>query len=202
MSRARASAHAEPARFALEGGALAILEPSHALPLVSLVVALRSGSALDPAGKRASRASRRACSAAGARGWSPSEIDEAHRRPRRRDGRRPSPSRRGDPRAGHRAQRRGVRRAPGDACSATPTFPSDEVERLKRETTAEIVEARDSDRVARDGASGARSSAVTVRAHARGTIPGVQTISREDVAAFYKRHVTQANAGRRHRRAT
>jgi zinc protease len=38
-------------RFDLDGGALALLEPAHAVPLVSFVVALRSGSAADPPGK-------------------------------------------------------------------------------------------------------------------------------------------------------
>src|SRR5262249_59224236 len=43
---------ARPAvRFDLDGGALALLEPAHAVPLVSVVVALRCGSATDPTGK-------------------------------------------------------------------------------------------------------------------------------------------------------
>ena len=38
-------------RFELDGGAIAFLAASHALPLVSIVVALRTGSTHDPPGK-------------------------------------------------------------------------------------------------------------------------------------------------------
>jgi zinc protease len=38
-------------RFDLDGGTLALLESSHDVPLVTLVVALRCGSAGDPPGK-------------------------------------------------------------------------------------------------------------------------------------------------------
>jgi zinc protease len=64
MSAARTATHT--LRFELDGGALALLEPSHDVPLVSLVVALRSGSAADPVEKAglariAARMLRRGC---------------------------------------------------------------------------------------------------------------------------------------------
>ena len=49
--RTRAHAGLVPMRFDLDGGTLALLESSHDVPLVSLVVALRCGSAVDPSGK-------------------------------------------------------------------------------------------------------------------------------------------------------
>ena len=46
MSAARAHVQAPPLRFPLDGGALALFEPAHAVPLVSIVLSLRSGSAV------------------------------------------------------------------------------------------------------------------------------------------------------------
>ena len=40
-----------PQRITLDGGTVAIVEPHHAIPLVSIVVSLRSGAAQDPDGK-------------------------------------------------------------------------------------------------------------------------------------------------------
>lgn len=145
MTRTRAPAP-EPLRFDLDGGALALLEPSRAIPLVSVVVALRCGSAKDPPGKEglariALRMLRR-----GAEGLTAEQID-------------------------FRIDSLGAEMAVDTAAStvgihaqviarntdaffdllarllAAPTFPDDEIERLKRESVGEIVEARDSDRV-------------------------------------------------------
>jgi zinc protease len=182
-----------PARFGLDGGALALLEPSHAVPLVSLVVALRCGSALDPADRTglariAVRMVRRGCE-----GLTAEQID-------------------------FRIDALGAEMAVDTSPSvvaihaqviarnvdafvdllarllATPTFPTDEVERLKRETVAEIIEARDSDRVVAHKAL--QRTLFEGHAYGRnpgGTIPGVQAIVRDDVLAFYRRFVTQAN---------
>src|ERR1019366_6071086 len=66
---------ASPTRFDLAGGALALLETSHDVPLVSIVIALRCGSAVDPPGKTglarlAMRMLRRGCE-----GFSSEQID-------------------------------------------------------------------------------------------------------------------------------
>ena len=51
MSAAARHPKHETARAELEGGAVLFVEESHVLPLVSIVVAFRSGSAFDPIGK-------------------------------------------------------------------------------------------------------------------------------------------------------
>jgi zinc protease len=77
---------------------------------------------------------------------------------------------------------------------ATPTFPGDELERLQRETVAEIVEARDNDRaVAHKALQRTLFAGHPYGRNAGGTIGGVKAIVRDDVLAFYRRHVTQGN---------
>ncbi|MEI4908092.1 insulinase family protein, partial [Klebsiella pneumoniae] len=69
-----------------------------------------------------------------------------------------------------------------------------ELARLKRETVAEIIEGRDNDRVVAQKAF--QRTFFDGHAYGRnpgGTIPSVESVSRDDVIAFYKRYVTQAN---------
>jgi zinc protease len=76
----------------------------------------------------------------------------------------------------------------------TPTFPLDELERLKRETVAEIIEARDNDRVV--GQKALQRTLFEGHAYGRnsgGTTDSVASITREDVVGFYKRFVVQGN---------
>jgi zinc protease len=184
---------ATPTRFDLAGGALALLETSHDVPLVSIVLALRCGSAQDPPGKTglariALRMLRRGCE-----GLTSEQID-------------------------FRIDSLGAEMAVDTSHStvamhaqviarnldafvgmvatmlATPTFPAEELERLKRESVAEIIEARDSDRVVAqkamqrtlfEGHPYSRSSG--------GTVASVQSITREDVVAFYERYVVRRN---------
>jgi zinc protease len=191
MARARVSSAA--VRFVLDGGALALLESSRALPLVSLVVALRCGSAVDPPeqtglSRIALRMLRRGCE-----GMTAEQID-------------------------FRIDALGAEMAVDTGPStvaihaqvisrsvdafvdllalllATPTFPTDEFERLKRETIAEIVEARDSDRVVAQKAF--QRTIFDGHPYGRnpgGTIAGIERIAQSDVVAFYRRFVTQAN---------
>lgn len=193
MSSAATKAHVAPERFDLDGGALAMLEPSHAVPLVSMVVSLRSGSALDPAGKEGlarltMRMLRRGCE-----GMSSEQID-------------------------FRIDALGAEMAVDTSPStvaihaqviarnldafidllakllATPTFPEDELARLRRETAAEIVEARDNDRAVAQKAM----QRTLFEGHPYGRSPGGRTqsvaqVTREDVQAFYRKHVVQGN---------
>ncbi len=184
---------ADALRFDLDGSALAILEPSHAIALVSVVVALRCGSAKDPPGKEglarlALRMLRR-----GAEALTSEQID-------------------------FRIDTLGAEMAVDTSAStvaihaqvisrntdaffdllarllSTPTFPDDEIERLKRETIGEIVEARDSDRVVAQKALQRTLFAGHPYGHnSGGTIRSVEAIGREDIVAFYRRHVVQAN---------
>jgi zinc protease len=189
----RARTHAAPSRFELDGGATLLLEPAHAVPLVSIVVALRCGSAVDPYGKWglariAMRMLRRGCD-----GMTAEQIDF-----------------RIDSLGGEMA----VDTSPSTVAVhvqviarsldafidllarllATPAFPEDELGRLKRETQAEIIEARDSDRVVAHKAF----QRTLFQGHAYGhnsggTTESVQAIQRDDVLGFYRRFVVQGN---------
>jgi len=77
---------------------------------------------------------------------------------------------------------------------ATPTFPEDELGRLKRETVAEIIEARDNDRVLAQKALQRTLFEGHPYAHnSGGTTESVRAIQRDDVAAFYRRFLVQGN---------
>ncbi len=195
MTRAqpRVGRTSEPLRFDLDGGALAFLEPSHDVPLVSLVVALRCGSAVDPpemAGlsRIAVRMLRRGCE-----GLNSEQID-------------------------FRIDSLGAEMAVDTSPSTvaihaqvitrnldalvdllvrmlrTPTFPENELERLKRESIAEIVEGRDSDRiVAQKAMNRTLFEGHPDGRNAGGTTQSIPRIARGDVLAFYKRFLVQAN---------
>jgi zinc protease len=195
MSAARAARGRPrtPIRYDLDGGALALLEAAHALPLVSFVVALRSGSSADPEGKAglariAMRMLRRGCE-----GLSAEEIDV---------------------RIDSLGAEMAVDTTPSTVAIhaqvisrsiaglvdllarllTTPTFPIDELERLKRETIAEIIEARDNDRVV--GQKALQRTLFEGHAYGRnpgGTAESVASISRDDVLSFYRRFVVQGN---------
>jgi len=189
----RAHVQTPPARFDLDGGALALFEPAHAVPLVSLVLSLRSGSAVEPASKAglarlAVRMLRRGCE-----GMTATQIDfriDALGAEMAVD---TSPST-----VAIHAQ---VIARSVDAfvallakLLATPTFPSDELERLKRETVAEIIEARDNDRsVAQKALQRTLFEGHPYGRNPGGTIEGVQAVGVEDVRDFYQRFVVRGN---------
>jgi zinc protease len=182
-----------PAEFTLEGGALTFLEPSHDVPLVSFVLALRCGSAVDGDEKSglariAIRMLRR-----GAEGLTSEQID-------------------------FRVEALGAEMAVDTSSStvaihaqviarnvdafvdlvarllASPTFPEDELERLKRETVAEIVEARDNDRViAQKAMQRTFFDGHPYGRNAGGTTESVPRIGRDDVIAFYRRYAVRRN---------
>jgi zinc protease len=189
-ARARAG---PPLRFDLDGGATAIFEPSHDVPLVSLVLSLRNGSADDPPGKSglariAIRMLRRGCEGLGAE-----EIDfriDALGAEMAVDA---SPSN-----ISIQAQ---VIARNVDAfvdllarLTSTPTFPDDQLERLKRESVAEIIEARDNDRVvAQKAMQRTLFEGHPYGNNAGGTTRSIPAITRADVLAFYRRYVVQGN---------
>jgi zinc protease len=185
--------HPGAIRFELDGGALGLLEPAHAVPLVSFVISLRSGSAADPEGKSglariAMRMLRRGCE-----GMTSEQID-------------------------FRIDVLGAEMAVDTSPStvaihaqviarnvdafvdllakllSTPTFPEDELARLRRETAAEIVEARDNDRAVAQKAM----QRTLFEGHPYGRSPGgktdtVERVTREDVVGFYRKLVVQGN---------
>jgi zinc protease len=192
-ARGRSSASKQVLRFELGGGALALLEPSHDVPLVSFVVSLRNGSAVDPAGKSglariAMRMLRRGC-----RGMTSEQID-------------------------FRIDSLGAELVVDTSASTvaihaqviarnveafvdlvasmlhTPTFPEAELERLKRESIAEIVEARDNDRVvAQKALQRTLFEGHPYGRNSGGTTQTLAGIDRNDVLAFYERYVVPAN---------
>jgi zinc protease len=180
-------------RIDLPGGAVAYLEESHALPLVSIVVALRSGSAHDPPGKDGltrltMRMLRRGCD-----GLAAFQIEDAIDRL----GAEMSVDTGASSVAIH-AQVIGRNLVPFvdllTRMLSQPTFPDDELERLKRETLAEIVETRDHDRslvqiafrrAMFEGHPYARSGA--------GTLATVEAITRADVMRCYEELLVQGN---------
>ncbi len=193
-ARSRAKAGSRPVgRFDVDGGALALLEPSHDVPLVSLVVALRSGSTADPPGKSglariAMRMLRRGCEGLGSERidfgidmlGAEMAVDTSHSTV-----------------AIHAQVIARNLDAFVDLLArllAQPTFPEDELQKLKRESVAEIIEARDNDRsVAQKAMQRTLFAGHPYGQNSGGTTPSVQAIGRDDVLAFYRRFVVKRN---------
>ena len=180
-------------RMDLPGGSLGLLEESHAVPLVSLVLSLRNGSADDLPGKAglarmAIRMLRRGCE-----GMNAEQIDFRIDSLGAEMAVDTSPST-----VGIHAQ---VIARNLDAfielltrMLGTATFPVDELERLKRETIAEIVEARDNDRVvAQKALQRTFFAGHPYGRNAGGTTQTVAAIGRDDVVAFCRRYLVQGN---------
>jgi zinc protease len=170
------------------------VESSDALPIVSVLVAFRSGSAFDPEGREgtariAARMIRR-----GAEGYSAQVIEETI-----------------DALGGEF----GVDAQPSSiilhfevirrnlepfvdlvaALLRAPTFDEIELGRLLRESEADLIESRDSDRGLVSRAF--RRTLFAGHLYGRrvsGSIASLRSITRAEVAAFYKRHVARANA--------
>lgn len=181
------------ARFTTLGETAVLVEPSHAVPIVSIVVSLRSGSGHDPAGREglarlSMRMLRRGCE-----GMTATQIEDAI-----------------DRLGSEMAVDTGVSsvaifaqvigRSLDDFVEllartlATPTFPQDELDRLVRETVAEIVESRDNDRVIAQKAFGrALFEGHAYGRSAGGTTTSVASITRADVEAFHRAHVVRGN---------
>jgi zinc protease len=188
-----ARAQARSLRFDLEGGALALLEPSHDVPLVTLVVALRTGSVVEPAEKAglariAMRMLRRGCE-----GLVAEQIDFRIDALGAEMAVETSPS----TVAIHAQVIARNLDALVDLLArmlATPTFPEAELGRLKRETVSEIIEARDNDRViAQKAMQRTLFAGHPYARNAGGTTQTVPAIERADVEAFYKKYVVRSN---------
>ena len=170
------------------------VESSDALPIVSVLVAFRSGSAFDPEGREglariAARMLRR-----GAVGLPAQLIEETIDSLGGELAADASPS-------ALTVHFEVIRRnlEPFVDLVATllraPTFDEGELGRLLRESEAELIEARDSDRSLCSRAF--RRTLFAGHPYGRriaGTIPTLREITRDDVAAFYARHYTRRNA--------
>ncbi len=180
-------------RIARENGPLLLVETSHALPLVSISVALRTGAMEDPAGKEGlSRMTARMMRRTGA-GLDPQQIDT-----------------RIDTLGGSLGAEVSqstvtfhgtvIRRSLEPFVElyadmlARPGFSPEELGRLSRETEGELIELRDNDRaLARrwfrkklfEGHGYGRSVS--------GTLDSIRGITRDDVQALYRRTLCPEN---------
>jgi zinc protease len=173
---------------------LTFVETSRALPMVSVAVSFRSGSVHDPAGKEGlsritARMLRRGCA-----GYTKERIEETDRLPRRRVRRRHPDERHHRLVRGHPPLHRSVR-GPRRDDARRPPFPDDELARLLRESKAELIESRDSDRLLASRAF--RRTLFAGHPYGRraaGTLDTLEHITAADVRAFYARHYTRRNA--------
>jgi zinc protease len=170
------------------------VESSDALPLVSVAVCFRSGAAHDPAGREGlarvvARMLRR-----GTRGMGAQEIEETIDRHGAELAADASVS-------SSTVHFEVIRRSldPMVDLAATllahPTFDERELARLLRESEAEIVEARDNDRVLASRAF--RRTLFEGHPYGRrisGTLASLRAIGEGDVRGYYERHYGRANA--------
>lgn len=180
-------------RFDLDGGAVGFCESSNVVPLVSIVVSARSGALADPPGKDgvirfATRMLRR-----GTGGMSAQEIEALIDRLGGELALDVGPSTLG---LHGQVIRRNVEQfvALMAKILGEPTFAEEEVSRLRRETGAELIEARDSDRSLANVAF--RRALFAKHPYARsasGRTSTVSEITRDDVLAAYKRHYVRGD---------
>jgi zinc protease len=180
-------------RFELDGGAIGLVESSTVLPLVSVVVSVRTGAVGDPDGKDgvcrfAARMLRR-----GADGMTAQEIESAIDLLGAQLALDVGPST-----ISFHGQ---VIRRNVEAFIALlvrllgkPTFDEAEIARLRRETAAELVEARDSDRALANLAF--RRALFENHPYSRSAAGRPQTVTgftREDVIAAHERHFVRGD---------
>jgi zinc protease len=170
------------------------VETSHALPLVSVLLAFRSGSAHDPEGREGLARMTARMFRRGAEGWSSQALEATIDAMGGEFAADTSPS-------ATSVHFEVIRRSldPFSDLMATviarPSFDQKELDRLLREAEAELIEARDSDRALASRAF--RRALFEGHPYGRrvaGTIPTIRSITRDDVAAFYQTHFTRENA--------
>jgi zinc protease len=181
-------------RFDLEGGTAVLLEESHALPLLSLTIAFRSGAAHDPIGKEgtlrmAGRMLRRGCE-----GMTASATEDAIDRL--------GAELSVDISSSSISLQAQVIARSVDAfvdllaqLLGSPQFPLDEFERLRRESVAELIEMRDNDQTL--AAQAFRRSLFAGHLYGRsalGTTASLAALTIDDVRAAYAKHFVRGNA--------
>lgn len=178
----------------LGGGAKLFVEPSPVLPLVSIVVAFRSGSAHDPAGKEGlSRATARMLR----RGCTGMDAMEVERMIDRLGGEVGFEVAASSTAVGAQVLTRNA-----DAfvellakMIGAPTFDNEELERLLRETRAELLEALDNDRGLADRFFRRKLFANHGYGRAsRGTAASLERIDQATVRAHHATHYVRGSA--------
>jgi len=181
------------ARIDLGGGALALLESSHAVPIVSIVVALRSGSAHDPVGKEGLARFTARMLRRGAAGMSAHAIEDALDRL----GGEMSVDATASTLVVHTQVIGRNVEAFVDLLArllGAPDFPADELARLQRESVAELVDLRDNDRSLAQRAF--RRSLFQGHPYGRatgGTEASLATLGDADARGFYRQNFTRGN---------
>lgn len=191
MSKAKTDSGTK--RIALDGGGAVLIEASHLVPLVSMTASLRTGSNFDPHGleglyRLTGRMLRR-----GTAGLLAHQIEDALDRLGSEVGADIGPSsfslggtvigRSFDPFIELVSEILGK-----------PVFPEDELERLKRETSAELVEARDNDRSLAHRAF--RRHMFPGHAYARfasGTVESTAKLTQEGARRMHGEHFRREN---------
>ncbi|MDB4993259.1 MAG: Zinc protease [Myxococcaceae bacterium] len=188
-SKARAATE----RVDLEGGTIVLLEQSHALPIVNIIVALRSGAAHDPLGKEGVTRITARMLRRGSKGIAAREVEDAIDRL----GSELSVDVTVSTTAVYgqvikRSLTPFVELMARVLC--TPEFPEDELLRLKRETVAEIVEARDNDRaVAQRAFRRAMFGSHLYGRSSGGTTKSIESITQDDAKAVFAKHFRKGN---------
>ncbi len=182
-----------PRKFSLDGGATLLLEEDHSLPLVTLSLVHKSGSASDPQGKEGAARLAMRMLRRGADGLSSKEIEDTIDRLGAEVGTDVSPS---GITVGAQVIKNNLEPLTDLLVRlvGSPAFPPDELERLKRETIAEIIESRDSDRALAHRAF--RKELFAGHLYGRsstGTTPTVRGLSGEDARAAYAFHSKRGN---------
>jgi zinc protease len=187
------AAHGTSPKFELPGGAVGFVESSAVIPLVSIVFSIRSGALADPEGKDGlarltARMLRRGC-----KGMTSAEIEGAIDRLGGELGFDVGPSTMS-------LHAHVIRRNLVPFCElagkilGTPTFEEEELARLRRETVAELLDARDNDR----SLAGLAFRRALFAGHpysrtAAGRPASVEKLTREDVLATYARRFVRSD---------
>lgn len=180
-------------RIELDGGALALVESSHAVPIVTIIVAFRSGAAHDPVGREGIARFTARMLRRGAGGMTARAIEDALDRL--------GGEMSVDATASTLLVHTQVIGRNVDAfvdllakLLAEPDFPEDELARLRRESLAELVEIRDNDRAVAQIAF--RCGLFAGHPYGRptsGTEASLSAIGESDARDFYRTHLTRAN---------
>ena len=189
---ASAAPAARPRKLDVEGGAVVYLVESHELPLVDISIAFRTGSAIDAKDKLGTTRMFARMLRRGAEGWSGDLIEESIDRYGGEISMDVSPS---TITMHVQVIRRNLEPFMKlvTALLTKPLFPEDELARLRRETVAEIIEARDSDKSL--ASKFFRKAVFGDHPYGRGsgTTKTVPTITRDDVVAAHAAHIRRGN---------
>jgi len=181
------------ARRDLSGGGTVQVAESHAVPLVSITIAFRSGSAEDPPGKEGASKLAFRMLRRGSRTHTAKAIEDELDRLGAELGTEVSVS-------SSAIHGQVIERNLGafidllGTLISEPSFPDAELERLRRETLAELVEARDNDKSLAQQAF--RRAVFHGHPYARsttGTSKTLHALTKADVQAAYRQHFVQGN---------